>query len=255
MKTYTRTASLIIAIALLAAALTQSSVSAAPRTPEQIMQQAKQVVVGETHACALMKDGSVWCWGNNEFNQLGGYEVCPYSYDPINYHPPDRCPPAPVPGLPGKAKWLYVEGLTTCAVMEKGGQPWCWGFYTGAANNADPTPIPGLYDVTEMAHGYALTRSGDLWQLGGAYVGDCHIGLFLAPILVMSGVRSFSASAFSYIYGYSSATCAVTKDNAVKCWGNNFYGHLGNDVMDYSCAPVDVFNPVPHKAYLPAVNP
>jgi hypothetical protein len=29
------------------------------------------MAVGNTHSCALLKDGRVDCWGNNDFGQLG----------------------------------------------------------------------------------------------------------------------------------------------------------------------------------------
>jgi alpha-tubulin suppressor-like RCC1 family protein len=29
------------------------------------------LVVGGDHACAIEGDDSVWCWGNNDFGQLG----------------------------------------------------------------------------------------------------------------------------------------------------------------------------------------
>jgi hypothetical protein len=260
MKHSTRNATLatlvILCAALLSPVFTGAPASAAPATPEQAMQQAQQVVVGYAHVCALMKDGSVWCWGNNEWNQMGGYEVCPYSYDPINYHPPTRCPPAPVPGLPGKAKSIHtIAGYVTCAVMESDKSTWCWAHYDPEVdpwNRSNPAQIPGLYDVKEIGYGYALTSSGDLWQLFPLSGLDCDSEATMSnPVLVMSDVKSFDAA----IIDWHSATCAVTKDGSVKCWGYNYYGHLGNDLMDVSCAPIDVFNPFPHKTHLPAVNP
>lgn len=32
---------------------------------------AQQVSVGATHACAVLTDGSIWCWGSNDRGQLG----------------------------------------------------------------------------------------------------------------------------------------------------------------------------------------
>src|SRR5437773_1950231 len=31
----------------------------------------KQVATGSAHACAIRNDGTVWCWGRNDFGQLG----------------------------------------------------------------------------------------------------------------------------------------------------------------------------------------
>ncbi len=32
---------------------------------------ASRIAVGERHSCALQKGGLVFCWGNNDFGQLG----------------------------------------------------------------------------------------------------------------------------------------------------------------------------------------
>ena len=31
----------------------------------------RRVAVGSDHVCALGKDGTVWCWGNNKDGQVG----------------------------------------------------------------------------------------------------------------------------------------------------------------------------------------
>lgn len=239
MKSYTRTASLIIAIALLAAALTQSSVSAAPRTPEQIMQQAKQVVVGGLHACALMEDGSVWCWGNNEVYQLGNSDCVPCTGHPDC--PIVRCPPVPVQGLPGQAEKLSVYGYYTCAIMQADGSVWCWGASHSDAGNAPLSMMPEVTDVKEYIHPCALTNSGELWC---RYMYGCDLDVELR--LIKQNVASVSF--------YGGVLCLITNSGELECAGENAYGRLGNDKVDSSCYPLDVFNPFPYTTFAPSVS-
>jgi len=45
---------------------------------------------GAAHTCALKKDGSVWCWGNNQYGQLGVASAGPSRSTPIEVI--ERCP-------------------------------------------------------------------------------------------------------------------------------------------------------------------
>jgi alpha-tubulin suppressor-like RCC1 family protein len=42
-----------------------------PITPEGMDKGVEQIVVGESHTCALRTSGEVWCWGEQRFGQLG----------------------------------------------------------------------------------------------------------------------------------------------------------------------------------------
>lgn len=226
MTRYTRTASFIIAIALLAAVLTQSAVFAAPRTPEQVMQQATQVVVGGLHVCALMLDGSVMCWGNNETGQIGNSGCYP------------RCQPMSVQGLAGKVIKLSTGEYTTCAIIESDGSVMCWGDQYGYS----ATPIQGFTDATNVQNACALTLTGDVWCWAGS---DCVDSLTNAT-LVLQNASSISSDEYNM--------CAITKDNSVKCMGDNEFGQLGNDKVGDTCTPLDVFNPFPYSNYIPAIG-
>jgi alpha-tubulin suppressor-like RCC1 family protein len=74
---------------------------------------ATSVVAGGQHACAILEDGSVVCWGDNDRGQLGDGTRT------------KRATAAPVKGL-GKATRIALSAAKTCALVE-GGRVFCWG--------------------------------------------------------------------------------------------------------------------------------
>jgi len=65
------------------------------------------------HTCALLEDGSVWCWGANDRGQLGDGTT------------EDALVPVRAQ-LDTRAVDLSTGGATTCAADEEG-VAWCWG--------------------------------------------------------------------------------------------------------------------------------
>lgn len=53
------------------------------------MEKVKLIAVGAFHNLALLEDGNLWVWGNNEYGQLGTGDTQP------------RSQPVPVQGLSG----------------------------------------------------------------------------------------------------------------------------------------------------------
>ncbi|HKO93012.1 MAG TPA: hypothetical protein VJU61_17775, partial [Polyangiaceae bacterium] len=74
---------------------------------------AEQVVAVANHACARLSDGTVRCWGNNAFGQLG------------NGTKDYASAPTPVSGLTG-VQFLVGGNVHACALL-LGGTVQCWG--------------------------------------------------------------------------------------------------------------------------------
>ena len=73
--------------------------------------------LGDYHTCAVLEDGSVWCWGANYWGELGNGK---------NGWESNSNVPVKVLGLPARAH-IVVEGYEhTCALLEDG-SVWCWG--------------------------------------------------------------------------------------------------------------------------------
>jgi alpha-tubulin suppressor-like RCC1 family protein len=100
--------------------------------------QAVQVASGDYHTCAVLTDGSLWCWGNNVNGQLGA-----------GTPPQSEAVPVQVKGLNDPVVQASTSSGHTCALSEAGGVS-CWGYnqYGQASGDAlfyiTPRPVVGF---------------------------------------------------------------------------------------------------------------
>ncbi len=71
----------------------------------------QQLALGAGHACVVRADATVWCWGDDTFNQILGKA---------------NQPPAPIE-LPGKTRRVEAGLHHNCALLAEGGEVVCWG--------------------------------------------------------------------------------------------------------------------------------
>lgn len=195
------------------------------------------ISTGSNHSCALTDAGGVKCWGYNNFGQLG------------NGSTTDGHAPVDVVGMSSGIAAISLGRYHTCALTTAGGVK-CWGFNSdgqlGDGTTTDslaPVDVNGLtsgvlaISVGER-YGCAITANRGLkcWGINASgQLGDgTKIGR-LTPVDVTNmttGVRAVSTGA--------NHTCALTTGGAVKCWGWNKSGELGNGQNIQSLIPVDV---------------
>lgn len=185
------------------------------------------VSMGKSHACAIQSPGTVHCWGSNHYGELGDGTDTPS--------------PAPVAvvGLGGPAISVSAGNGQTCAVLD-GGAVKCWGAMFDGSDVAQPTLVPGLdagvrHVSLGLYHACALRMDGAVRCWGSNYSGELGDASFISrttpiePLGLGSGVVQVVAG--------DGNTCAALQDGSARCWGDNFFGQLGNGEQGYAPVP------------------
>ncbi len=236
--------SLVTATAIMMVPLTLSTNSATGDVGEAatatVADAQRLVGLGALHTCAVTDSGTVRCWGNNDFGQLGNGTRATSST------------PTPVSGLVG-VQQLAAGAQHTCA-LRHGGTVWCWGFdANGELGNGDPsllqqlTPVQvvDLSGATALAagsyHNCAILADGTVscWGSDGmGQLGDGSAGDYASTPSPVAGITA--ANPAIALAAGEFHTCAVLADHTVSCWGHNGSGQLGDGTTTDRSLPTAV---------------
>lgn len=205
-----------------------------------------------SHACALLVDHSVRCWGGNKFGQLGlghtkniGDDEQPAKSDPVD--------------VGGTTTNIVAGKQHTCAVLNSGDVT-CWGYNVegqlgyGHTDNIGDDELPSAAGVIDVggrvatlgagrAHTCAILEDGSLkcwgWnknaQLGYGHtdnIGDDETPATVGGVDVGGPVKSVGLGA--------NHSCALLADGQIKCWGDNKFGQLGYGHKEPVTSPASV---------------
>ncbi len=209
------------------------------------------VAVGYNTTCATTKGGPAYCWGNNYSGSVGigiGADVSIANFV-------RGAPEQGILDVYSRSAPSTSAGLDhTCATTLVGGVN-CWGANASGqlgnnttTNSSVPVAVSisgrGQFTILQVAsgdsHSCALTSYGGVICWGGNKDGQLGNGSntdSLIPVAV-SGLNSNVIA----ITAGGDHTCALNRVGAVKCWGNNQYGQLGNGGVASSNVPVNVTN-------------
>ena len=207
---------------------------------------ADRLVAGSEHACAIVPDGRVACWGWNAFGQLGLGSALPRWYGRARYVPtPERLV-------------SIAAGLHTVCGLTDAGVAYCWGDNSDGQIGAppafkcgfefsqpcEPSPrrVSDNLSFRTLApggqHVCGLTTAGQVYCWGSNRFGQLGSGtpdvlVHSTPVLAASG-RVFTTITSGWEY-----SCALDAEGAAWCWGNDAWRQLGASAAG-SC--VDHFN-------------
>lgn len=194
--------------------------------------------VGEDMSCAVTTGGAAKCWGSGANGRLG------------NGATTDQYTPVDVSGLTSGIVEIVASGAHACARNNSGGMK-CWG-YNGHGELGDgtstdrttPVDVGGLTSgVAAMGarefNTCALTSTGGVKCWGYNSVGQVGNGASGTDITGPVNVTGLTSGVAEIAVGGYHA-CALTTGGAMKCWGLNNTGQVGDGTTTNRNTPVDV---------------
>jgi alpha-tubulin suppressor-like RCC1 family protein len=193
----------------------------------------RRVTAGSWHTCAETTEGKAYCWGNNNWGQLG-----------IGTSGAGRLTPVPVFG--GRTFSLVEAGFQhTCAVTVR--DAYCWGdnqfgqlgepASTGFTRNVPVLVAGGLafkWVAPGAKHTCGLTTASRVFCWGNnsfGQLGDGTSAYHLVPGPV-AGSRLYK-----YVRAGSLHSCALGMDDKAYCWGDNSSGEIGDGTTTRRLVP------------------
>jgi alpha-tubulin suppressor-like RCC1 family protein len=212
------------------------------------LQTVVQISVGDSHACALMKDGSARCWGHG--GELGDGTGT------------TRSRPVTVLNAAGTGRLLRITQISagggqTCARIADGTAR-CWGINGSMGNGRRTSRLPAAVlnpdgtrlqrNITQISVGkrHACVRIIDgtarCWGVNASgQLGDGTRTDHFLPVKVLNVAGSAQAG-ITRIVATHRHTCAQVTDGTARCWGSNGYGELGDGTTTDRLRPVRVMN-------------
>lgn len=184
---------------------------------------------GQGHTCGVRPDGRAFCWGANNWGQLGNGSEQRSSTTPVE--------------VAGGRLWASISAgdFHTCGVTREGAG-FCWGqgdsgqLGNGTQGSAGAvvaarTPVPVARNHAWAMMGPGRQHSCGVLASGAAYcwgystageLGNGNTGDVAAtPVAVSGGI------AFAAVDGGSYFTCGLAQTGRIYCWGANNLGQLG----------------------------
>jgi alpha-tubulin suppressor-like RCC1 family protein len=181
------------------------------------------VTVGADHTCGLTSSGHAYCWGSNQFGQLGFSVVDTLCGAQSARYACSLSPRSIQADL--KFSTISAGAHHTCAITTSR-DAYCWGAnesgQTGDVGVANPTPmkiiggLPWSQISAGFSHTCAIRTDGALFCWGGNDRGQLGNGTLIGGSNL---VRVNLPGPVAMVSAGQSRTCARTTSGTVYCWG------------------------------------
>ncbi len=225
------------------------------------------ISTGNSNTCAVLEEGTVQCWGPNEYGQLG---VGGRSYQVENNPYPKS-----IQGLIDVVD-VQTDGTLSCALLVDHTVK-CWGdvsivdatHYNSWEYQLSPVLITGLPAVKTMAigrdtvcfamlntdevkcfdrnHNQGVMVSGLSGTISSLTIGVKTCVLDNQIVKCWNDINNPIATPLSPSITNATSvssggvhSCALLSTGGVKCWGLNSYGQLGDGTYNNSSTPITV---------------
>jgi len=206
------------------------------------------VAAGSADGYALLKDGTVWAWGDNSLGQLGGGK-CSSTAAGRRTACLGSSIPQEVPDLTDVV--AIAAGGDSGYALRGNGTVWAWGDdgFGELGNDVvrldedKPVRVNGLSHVVAIGagscSGYAILSDGTVWAWGRGdlgQLGDGNTAEHSLPVQVkgLTGVAE--------VVGGGDMAFALERDGALWAWGANAYGQLGDGSVTSRDLPIRVLS-------------
>jgi len=192
---------------------------------------ARQIAVGLNFSCAGLADGTVRCWGGNQYGQLGNGTT--------------NKAIMPVTVIDLHSATAVTAGFFHACALSNAGSIACWGRndhgQLGDGTQIDsliPVPVKGVTAAMALSaglsHTCALLKTGIVRCWGSNQWGELGNGTKIDALVPVDVVGLQSVAAIGTGNNFS---CAVITSGRVKCWGDNRQGQLGNGTSKEALVP------------------
>ncbi len=218
-----------------------------------------QLAAGTGFACAVRAGGTVWCWGSNQYAELG---TLPSASDPSCGAL--RCSPTPrrIPGLADVAS--VAAGQSFACALKTDATVWCWGRNgydvlghsdavdalcadptdagAGSRCNATPmqVPFPSGVRIESITTGKEVACALSATDASGNASHDVYCwgrndhdsagvaGGVPVNVTIPNKVGGFTGDVIAVDVGDDTRhVCAIRRNGEVWCWGDDFQGRIG----------------------------